>query len=80
MIRVTVDLYSAISRTRSHTLARVTIGNDLTGGPTRGNYVVRAQTGRRMRTARVVGFPRRSRSGLELLRRALNALAKEGRL
>jgi hypothetical protein len=76
MIVVTVELKSAISRTRDRTLGQVTIANDGTGTATRGNYlaVATGRGGRTLATARVEGFPRRSRHALRLLVRALKAL------
>ncbi|HEV8383016.1 MAG TPA: hypothetical protein VGQ29_15620 [Gemmatimonadales bacterium] len=81
MIVVTLDLRSALSSSRSRRLATITIANDGTGEDGRGNYHVMAQRrGGRARFAGVRHFPRRSRSALELLRRALNALDENGGL
>lgn len=74
MIVVTMYLRSAISTQRNRLLATVTIANDGTGDAKTGNYNVKARVGSRgkMREARVEGFPRRTKTVLELLRRALN--------
>lgn len=86
MIVCDVMLVSALGRHRDRQLGRIVISNIGTGTATRGNYVVMAgrgkPTGKPKRTysAMVNDFPRKSRSGLELLRRALNALHKQGEL
>lgn len=75
MIRVHIELDSAITgKTRS--LAFIAIRNDVTGTARRGNYTVIARQARGRKTyfASVKNFPRKSRSALELLRRALNEL------
>lgn len=81
MIRVTLRLESAVDARRDRTLAVVNIANKGSGTAARGNYLVAARRGGgRTRFAGVEGFPRRSRSALELLRRGLNALAEKGEL
>lgn len=81
MILVDIVLHGAQTG-RVRRLGRVKIANDGTGGARRGNYVVVAWNGRsrRPRGGYVEGFPRRSRSALELVRRALNDLSAKGRL
>lgn len=80
MIVVTLDLKSAISDDRSRRLGTVLIANE-GGDRRRANYDVRAtRDGKRVYNARVEAFPRGSRSALELLRRALNALHEKGEL
>lgn len=81
MISVRIDLGSAQSAARSRRLATVLIVNDGTGERGAGNYLVSAtRDGRRIYKADVKNFPRRSRSALELLRRALNAIHENGGL
>jgi hypothetical protein len=82
MIRVHIELESALSPHRDRTLGWVTITNDGTShSPSRGNYTVEARRpGGRERVTAVRNFPRQSRSALELLRRALNALHEGGNL
>lgn len=80
MIVVEIVLRSAISRDRDRPLGTVEIGN-VSGTVDAGTYRVRAQRPHgRERVATVVGFPRKSKSALELLRRALNALHDRGDL
>lgn len=76
MIVVTVHLRSAVSSGRNRKLAIVTIANDGTGDAKTGHYNVAAKIGDRgkMRTGRVEGFPRKTKTVLELLRRALNEI------
>lgn len=62
--------------TRVSTLAEVTITNDGTGTPSRGNYDVRAKsrTGKTIRMARIEHWPRKSKPPLALLSAALQEL------
>jgi hypothetical protein len=83
MIRVHIELESARGPHRDRTLGWVIIRNDGTSHSlSRGNYTVEARRpgGRRERVTAVRNFPRQSRSALELLRRALNALHEGGNL
>lgn len=82
MIVVDIRLKSAVARSRDRLLGKVLIANDGTGLKNRGYYEVRAfrPTSLRLHKGRVENFPRRSRSALELLRRALNALDEAGGL
>lgn len=82
MIVVELHLKSAVSTTRDRLLGKVLIANDGTGLKNRGYYEVRAfrPTSLRLHKGRVENFPRKSRSALELLRRALNALHDNGGL
>ena len=80
MIRVTLDLDSALGADRDRLLGTVNIIN-VGGDAQRGNYTVMARNGSgRLRYAVVKNFPRKSRTALELLRRALNALHEQGNL
>jgi hypothetical protein len=75
VIRIEIHLVSAVHPDRSRFLGSVLIANDGTGDKSRGNYTAAAtRDGRRKYFGVVRGFPRRSRSALELLRRALNAI------
>lgn len=80
MIVVEIVLRSAISRDRDRALGIVRIAN--VGGTVQaGEYqVIAVRPHGRPRVGRVVGFPRKSKSALELLRRALNALHEKGDL
>jgi len=62
--------------TRISPLAEVTITNDGTGSPTRGNYNVRAigKNGRTIRCARIEGWHRKSKPPLALLSAALQEM------
>lgn len=82
MIVLTATLLNANGRAFDVPLGVVTIINDGSGTMDRGNYRVSLKTdGRRrgkVRMADVIGFPRRSRSTWEILRRALNEMAERG--
>lgn len=73
MIRVTIEIYNGKSLELSQVIA---IKNDATGTEDVGHYDVDAYGSDRMKylSARVEKFPRRKRSVLQLVRRALNAL------
>jgi len=76
MIRVSMKLDSHGLGVRVSTLAEVTITNDGTGTPTRGNYNVVAigKKGRVIRRARVEHWPRKTKPPLALLSAALQEL------
>jgi hypothetical protein len=61
---------------RVSTLYQVTITNDGTGTPTRGNYIVKAlaKNGRMIRTARIENWARKSKPALALLSAALQEM------
>jgi hypothetical protein len=84
MIVVRIELKSAVSAARNRELAAIVIANEGTGDTARGNYTaIATRVGgptRRHYDGRVEGFPRKSRSVLELLRRALNAIHENGGL
>lgn len=82
MIVVTIELRSAVSRDRDKVLGVVGIANDGTGDADRASYDAVASRGPRGKSyvGRVEGFPKKSRSALELLRRALNAMHENGGL
>lgn len=76
MIRVTVELVSAISPSRSRVLGVAEISNDATGTPEIGNYNVRLskwapKTAETWKRGRVIGFRRRVRGPWDLLFLAL---------
>jgi hypothetical protein len=76
VIRVRLELVSARGRQFDKTLGTANIANTGTGSRANGDYVVALWNGAhgRMRRGSVRGFPRKSRSAWELLRRALNDL------
>lgn len=76
MIRVKMELDSFGLGTRISTLVEVTITNDGTGTPVRGNYNVRAisKNGRVIRVARVENWPRKTKPPLALLSAALQEM------
>jgi len=82
MIIVTLQLRSARGRQHDKNLGTVLIANDGTGNAGRGHYNVVTSRGPRAKKhhGRVENFPRDSRSALELLRRALNAVHENGEL
>jgi hypothetical protein len=70
MIRITVELVSAVDPSRSRTLGTMTIANDGTGTREVGNYVgtLHAEyTGSSGRTGRVTNFNRRRQSTFSLI-------------
>ena len=75
MIVITVELKSAISRTRDRVLGVLTIANDGTGGATTGNYraTLAGVRGRVIDTCVVRGFPRKKLLAWDLIYRALRA-------
>lgn len=77
MIRVTVELESAISRDRDQRLAEVVIYNRGTGTHERGDYCVlsyRKGTKTVQREGTVENHPRLSQPVLTLLRKSLEAM------
>lgn len=76
MIRVSVDLDSFGLGVKVHSLGKVTITNDGTGTPMRGNYIVRAYSkkGRLIRQGRIENWRRKSKSPLALLSAALQEM------
>lgn len=74
MIVVTVDLVSAISRTRDCRLAQLHISN-VGGTETLGDYEVKTfgQNGGAGKTGRVERYPRKAVGILNLVRRAIEA-------
>ena len=75
MIVVTVELKSAISRTRDRVLGVMTIANDGTGGATIGHYcaTLAGVRGRVLDSCVVRGFPRKKLLAWDLIYRALRA-------
>jgi hypothetical protein len=83
MIVAEIRLQSARGASRNRKLGVVLIANDGSSNDGRvGHYTVAASRGPRGKVyeARVENFPRHSRSALELLRRALNAIHDAGGL
>lgn len=78
MIRITVELHSAVTGKRT-VIGDATIAN-VGGTPARGEYSVCfvGKTARSIRYSRIANFPRKSCDVWELLRRALNARIKPG--
>ena len=78
MIRVDVQLESAVSEDRNERLCQVVIANDGTGTGSLGNYDVRlyarGENGRLIRQARVEGYPRRVHPAWRLIAAAMRAL------
>ncbi len=83
MIKITVELDSAISRTRDRLLGIAEIANDGTGNASHGNYVVRigkagSKSRETWRSGVVRDFPRKGRLGAwDLLYRALRDVVGE---
>lgn len=85
MIRVTVELVSAIDPKRNKVLGVAVIANDGKGTATHGNYdVVLSKAGaaisQKWRQGRVEGFARKNRGGWDLLFLALRACVGERNL
>lgn len=76
MIRITVELDCHGLGTQVSTLSVVTIVNDGTGTPSRGNYDVRAtsKNGRVVRIGRIENWARDSKPPLALLSAALQEM------
>lgn len=76
MIRITVDLVSAIHPSRSRRLGVMHIINDGTGSKTRCDYMASLvdKRGRAYRTAKVHGHPRLAVSMWQLVAKALRGL------
>ena len=72
MIRVTVELLSAIHPSRNRRLGSLDIANDGTGARTLRNYVAtfRGPAGRPGKTGRVTGYPADQVAVWNLIRRA----------
>lgn len=80
MIRVTVELVSALSGKVEH-LGTAIIANDGQGTQTSGNYTAvltrRGTRDRVWKRGRVIGFPRKRLGGWDLLYRALREIVGE---
>jgi hypothetical protein len=80
VIRVTVELVSAISGETEH-LGTAIIANDGKGTDTSGDYTVSLSTrgwnARPWKSGRVEGFPRKRLGGWDLLYRALREIVGE---
>jgi len=76
MIRITVELVSAVDKSRSRVLGVGFIWNDGKGSPTRASYgwqLMKAGTDRIWKSGTLADFPRTSLGGWDLLFRALKA-------
>lgn len=75
MIKVTVELVSAIDPSRSRLLGTAIIANDGAGSVTRGNYNAQfyGGTGGSGKQGRVENYPRKAVSIWNLLRRSIEA-------
>ena len=75
MIRVVINLESAIDRARDAKLAEILIANDGTGTGRMGNYnvVMYDRRGHLWKRGRVEGFPRADRTVSWLLKAALES-------
>lgn len=79
MVTILITLKSARTM-KQRQLGQVVITNDDTGDAKVGNYRITAtRDGKTFYDGRIEGFPRRSRSVLELLRRGLNDLHEKGK-
>jgi hypothetical protein len=76
MIEVKIVLDSFGLGVQRKDLATITIVNDGSGTPLRGNYIVTryASNGRELESARVENWPRKSKTPVDLLAKALSAL------
>ena len=75
MIRIRIDLESAIGAKRSKTLCLAVIANDGSGSQNRGNYTFalsRQGSGKAWKTGKVLGFPRKRKNVWHLLKRCLD--------
>ncbi len=75
MIRVTVDLVSAVHESRSRHLGTLILANDGTGTETKGNYdaAFSGASGGAGKRGRVLDYPRQAVAIWNLVRRACEA-------
>ena len=80
MIKVQMNLISAVSRSRDAVLVTIEIYNDGTGSKTRGNYdfVIRGKRGQVMKEGRVENWPRVAKTPCALLQKVINTAYPKG--